>query len=110
MTRQVPHQQDARRRHRPPLLDTTLAACRTADPAVFYHPEGERGPARRNRDNAAKAICGGCPIIADCRQEALANRESWGVWGGLTEDEREKIWAAQARRLPDWIERELAAS
>jgi len=93
------HQQDARRRHRPPLLDTTHAACRTADPAVFYHPEGERGPARRNRDNAARAICAGCPIVADCRQEALTNREPYGVWGGLTEDDREEIWAAcgQAR-------------
>jgi len=110
MTRKVPHQQDARRRHRPPLLDTTEAACRKADPALFYHPEGERGPARRNRGSAAKAICAGCPIIADCRQEALTNREPYGVWGGLTEDDREEIWAAQTRRLPDWIERELAAS
>jgi len=25
-------------------------ACRTADPRLFFHPEGERGPARRERD------------------------------------------------------------
>ena len=31
-------------------------ACREASPETFFHPEGERGPARRNRDAAAKAV------------------------------------------------------
>jgi WhiB family transcriptional regulator, redox-sensing transcriptional regulator len=30
----------------------------------------------------AKAICSKCPVAAQCLDEALANDEPWGVWGG----------------------------
>jgi WhiB family redox-sensing transcriptional regulator len=66
-------------------------SCRTADPTLFFHPEGERGPARRERDNAAKAVCAACPVIEQCRQHALQVREPYGVWGGLTEDDRNAV-------------------
>ena len=68
-------------------------ACRTADPDVFFHPEGERGPRKEARDAAAKAVCAGCPVLAACRAHALAVREPYGVWGGLSEEEREAIIA-----------------
>lgn len=71
-----------------------LAACRDADPDIFFHPEGERGPARRNRDNAAKAVCAGCPVQRECARHALLVREPYGVWGGMTEDDREAIYLA----------------
>jgi WhiB family redox-sensing transcriptional regulator len=66
-------------------------ACRTLPPEMFFHPEGERGPRRRNREAAAKAVCATCPVIAECRAHALAIREPYGIWGGLGEDEREKL-------------------
>ena len=62
--------------------------CRTSDPDVFFHPEGERGPARVNRELAAKAVCATCPVIQQCAAHALAVREPYGVWGGMSEDER----------------------
>ena len=31
---------------------------------------------------AAKAICGDCPIREQCLTDALERREPWGVWGG----------------------------
>ncbi|GAA1248619.1 WhiB family transcriptional regulator [Oryzihumus leptocrescens] len=68
-------------------------SCRRENPDVFFHPEGERGPARRNRDSAAKAVCLGCPVLTQCRAHALKVREPYGVWGGMTEDEREAIYA-----------------
>jgi WhiB family transcriptional regulator, redox-sensing transcriptional regulator len=68
-------------------------ACRQVDPSVFFHPEGERGPARRRRDDAAKAVCASCPVMTQCRQHALTVREPYGVWGGMTEDEREAYYA-----------------
>ena len=74
-------------------------ACRKTGSTVFFHPEGERGPARRNRDAAAKAICASCPVIKQCRQHALTVREPYGVWGGLTEDDREAIYAARRRHV-----------
>lgn len=66
-------------------------ACRETGSESFYHPDGERGAARRLRDAAAKEICAACPVIAACREHALAIREPFGVWGGLTEDERQVI-------------------
>jgi len=73
-------------------------SCRDADPRLFFHPEGERGPARRERDAAARDICGACPVLQQCRSHALTVREPYGVWGGLTEDDREAIYADERRR------------
>ena len=76
-------------------------SCRDADPTLFFHPEGERGPARRNRDATAKSICAGCPVLEQCRSHALTVREPYGVWGGLTEDEREAMYGQErTRRMP----------
>ncbi|HMO10287.1 MAG TPA: WhiB family transcriptional regulator [Actinotalea sp.] len=73
-------------------------ACREADPTLFFHPEGERGAARRRRAAAAKAICGSCPVIDECREHSLAVREPYGVWGGLSEDERTLVLSQRLRR------------
>jgi WhiB family redox-sensing transcriptional regulator len=73
-------------------------SCRDADPRLFFHPEGERGPARRERDAAARDICSSCPVLQQCRSHALTVREPYGVWGGLTEDDREAIYADERRR------------
>lgn len=62
--------------------------CRTASPELFFHPEGERGPARRRRDERAKELCLQCPVLQECREHALRAHEPYGVWGALTEDER----------------------
>ena len=64
-------------------------ACRVLPPEMFFHPEGERGRSRRQRIEQAKAVCEGCPVLAACREHALTVREPYGVWGGMTEDERE---------------------
>ena len=50
---------------------------------------GSAGPARRNRDAAAKAMCLRCPVLQQCREHALRVREPYGVWGAMTEEERE---------------------
>ena len=46
-------------------------ACRGKDTELFFHPEGERGPRRANREAAAKAVCGTCPVLLACREHAL---------------------------------------
>lgn len=72
--------------------------CRTTNPDIFFHPEGERGPAREARERAAKAVCATCPVLAQCAAHALAVREPYGVWGGMSEDDRETIYQQQRRR------------
>lgn len=70
-------------------------ACREASPDIFFHPEAERGQSRARRIQRAKAICATCPVLERCREHALAVREPYGIWGGLTEDEREAIYRAE---------------
>ncbi len=60
------------------------AACRGADPGLFFPP----GDAGRNAAKAAKAICAGCPVTAECLRHALSFPERSGVWAGLAERER----------------------
>ena len=76
-----------------------LAACRGLDTEQFFHPENERGPARAEREARAKQICGGCLVLDRCRAHALAVHEPYGVWGGLSESERDEIVRAQDRTL-----------
>ncbi len=76
-----------------------LAACRGVDSSLFFHPEGERGAARSARENSAKEVCMRCPVRAECAAHALAVREPYGVWGGLTEDEREELMGRARNRL-----------
>jgi WhiB family redox-sensing transcriptional regulator len=70
-------------------------ACRGSDPEMFFSPDAERGPRRRARESAAKALCAVCPVVQQCLEHALAVREPYGVWGGLTINERDSILQAQ---------------
>jgi WhiB family redox-sensing transcriptional regulator len=91
--------------HRLPVAVTDVwdwqmqGACRGMDSALFFHPENERGPARASREVRAKQICSGCPVLDRCRAHALAVHEPYGVWGGLSESERDQIVRAQDRTL-----------
>jgi WhiB family redox-sensing transcriptional regulator len=60
------------------------AACRGIDPEVFH-------PATDEEAEAAKDICGQCPVQRPCLEHALSVREKEGVWGGCTERERRRI-------------------
>lgn len=74
-------------------------ACRGMDSTFFFHPEGERGPARTNREAKAKGICRTCPVVEQCRRHALAVQEPYGVWGGLSESERDELLRGRDRTL-----------
>ena len=59
------------------------ARCRSAAPDDLF----VRGAAQRK----ATAICRRCPVIAECRADALDNEIEFGVWGGMTERERRAL-------------------
>ncbi len=69
------------------------AACREADPLLFFHPQNERGSSRIRRDREAKLVCAACPVRMECADYAVRAREPYGVWGGLSEEDREHIYA-----------------
>lgn len=60
------------------------AACRTADPDLFF-------PGSDDAADEAVRICRGCPVIEECREWALDMRVRYGVWGGLTETDRRRL-------------------
>lgn len=75
------------------------AACRTADPELFF-PVSSVGPAREDIARA-KAVCDSCRVRRQCLQFALATHQMYGVWGGTTEEERRLRVRAQRERERD---------
>ena len=73
----------------------SMAACRGLDTAIFYHPENERGPTRHRREWEAKRICQGCPVVGPCLEWALDTHEPYGVWGGMSVEERQAMPSGQ---------------
>lgn len=73
----------------------TQAVCRQGDPDALF----VRGAEQRK----AAAICRNCPVLMECRADALDNKVEFGVWGGLTERQRRAV----LRKNPDvtdWVE------
>ena len=66
------------------------AACKGADPNVFY-PDEMPGPGRHPDWTSARAICNRCPVREECLAHAIESGEEWGFWGGKTAAEREAI-------------------
>jgi WhiB family redox-sensing transcriptional regulator len=61
-----------------------FANCLGVDPDLFFP---ERGASTRE----AKEVCRGCVVREDCLEYALANGETFGIWGGMSERERRRI-------------------
>jgi WhiB family transcriptional regulator, redox-sensing transcriptional regulator len=66
------------------------AACRGEEPELFF-PVGSAGPAALAQIAEAKKICARCPVRQACLVFAMATGQEYGIWGGLTEDERSQL-------------------
>lgn len=62
------------------------AACAGLPTDLFYPDAGGSSLVR-----AAKAHCAGCTVRQQCLDAALDRRENWGIWGGLTDQERRDL-------------------
>ena len=74
------------------------ARCRGEDPTIFFPPDHLRGRARERRVLAAKEICAGCPVAARCRDHALTFQERFGIWGGLSANDRFELLRSASDR------------
>ena len=63
-------------------------ACPFYGPNLFFGQECESTAARIRRERAAKSICDTCPVTAHCRNHALRTGKRFGIWGGMSEQER----------------------
>ena len=65
------------------------AACRDKDPDLFF-PGGGTAAAYQQIEEA-KAVCYSCKVSDACLKCALSTNQDYGVWGGLSEDERRAL-------------------
>jgi WhiB family redox-sensing transcriptional regulator len=66
------------------------ASCRAVDPELFF-PVGTTGPAAEQLSRA-RSVCDRCPVTGECLAWALDTGQRAGVWGGLSEEERNQLW------------------
>jgi WhiB family redox-sensing transcriptional regulator len=66
-----------------------LAACHTETAELFF-PVTEIGPARLQVARA-KAVCARCLVRQECLDYAMRTRQVHGVWGGMSEAERDGL-------------------
>lgn len=71
------------------------AAC-CNEPTDLFFPVGSTGPALL-QIREAKAVCRRCPVVRECGEWALETRQGHGVWGGMSEADRERILRRAAR-------------
>jgi WhiB family redox-sensing transcriptional regulator len=87
-------------------------ACTSKNAELFFPVAHTYG--WRKQTEAAKNVCAGCPVREVCLQWAVETGQQAGVWGGLSERERQAL--SPERRSPTqvcldeqmWIERQLA--
>jgi Transcription factor WhiB len=68
--------------------------CRSGlhDPNLWY-PDA---PNAEKKSAEPIKICYTCPVMVQCRAWAPTKHEIYGVWGGLSQDDREAIWKGRA--------------
>lgn len=73
-------------------------------PDVWFPSKGGNSVARVG---AARAICRGedgnppCPVMLICREHAMEENERFGVWGGMSEQERTGLRRTRRRMAKD---------
>ncbi|MGH3442005.1 MAG: WhiB family transcriptional regulator [Nitriliruptorales bacterium] len=82
------------------------AACAGHHPRLWQPDEAVDDEERCEMEAEAKATCASCVVRDECLEEALVNREEYGIWGGLTPGERLRLYP----RVPgeNWYEQALA--
>lgn len=75
----------------PPFLGRRDLRCAGAGPKVFFPGPGHGyEPARR--------LCAECPVLDECLSWALETGQEFGMWGGATPEERERMRPVRFRK------------
>ncbi len=75
--------------------------CQEVDGELWFPESGGESYELR----MAKKLCGTCPVQRECAVYALIADESYGIWGGLTPNQRDDI-----RRGKTTLDKALARS
>lgn len=68
--------------NRKPWMELAKCAAKEEDPEYWF-PDKDGWTAV-----AAKKVCADCPVLVQCRDEAMNDPGLQGIWGGLTHAER----------------------
>jgi WhiB family redox-sensing transcriptional regulator len=97
---------DARRLPGPQLThwDWQLAAaCRGMASTKFFHPRANGDQPGKPASETAKKVCHACPVREHSLDHALKIPEPYGIWGGLSKNERSQRLGVQSLRYPGQI-------
>jgi len=72
------------------IIENGGVECEQA-PDAFFLEEEYKDPNKRYKTDVAKKICGDCPVRLLCLEYALEQKEVYGIWGGLTRAERQRL-------------------
>ena len=75
------------------------AKCKGMDPEFFFPEKGAIA--------APKKICANCPVQLDCLDYAVENRIEFGVWGGVSQRQRLRLY--KTRDYSEFIPRQCKA-
>lgn len=67
--------------------------CMRTDPDAWFPDVGGEGTDVRK----VKKLCQACPVKTECLTFALANNEPYGIWGGLSTRERQRLQSSKSR-------------
>lgn len=73
------------------------AACADEDTGLFFPSAGRRPEGGL----PGIAVCKGCEVCVECLDYALAEDIAYGIWGGLTQDERYRLAVARSEPRTD---------
>lgn len=85
---------DAIKKNGPPV-------CQETDPESWFPESGGESYEMR----IAKKYCGTCPVQRECATYAIVANELYGIWGGLTSNQRQDIRVGRTT-----LDKALAAS
>lgn len=66
------------------------ASCAGSDTTKFFPSKGKEANTQLVISNA-RIICGGCKVRKECLEFAVRNSIFYGIWGGLTREERKRV-------------------
>ncbi len=61
------------------------ALCAQVDLDLFFPEQGGDG------GYAARQVCRACPVVDECREEAIERRIPHGIWGDTSPAQRDRI-------------------
>lgn len=67
------------------------AKCIKEDPEIFFVGDTRTTETENVATRDAKKACGACAVQSTCLENALANGEKFGIWGGLRTSERSAL-------------------